>query len=91
MTPFSSRALDRGLSALLVALVRLRGSEFNPNEAASRIHVSRPYVQDAIRVIAERAALVEDVPRSPTTAEQSSKARPTFGRRTPKTPQGEKP
>jgi len=62
VTPFSPGALSRGLAGLLVGLVRLRGMEFNPNEAAARIQVTDPYVKDAIDAIAERAALVADGP-----------------------------
>jgi hypothetical protein len=62
VTPFSPGALSRGLAGLLVGLIRLRGMEFNPNEAAARIQVTDPYVQDAIDAIAERAALVADGP-----------------------------
>lgn len=60
VTPFSPGALQRGLAGLLVSLVRLRGVEFNPNEAASRITTSNPYVQDAIDTIARRAELIGD-------------------------------
>ena len=60
VTPFSPGALQRGLAGLLVSLVRLRGIEFNPNEAASRITTSNPYVQDAIETIAKRAELIGD-------------------------------
>ena len=34
VTPFSAGAIDRGLAALLVSLVRLPGIEFNPNDKA---------------------------------------------------------
>ena len=60
VTPFSPGALQRGLAGLLVSLVRLRGTEFNANEAASRITTSNPYVQDAIEAIARRAELIGD-------------------------------
>jgi hypothetical protein len=60
VTPFSPGALQRGLAGLLVSLVRLRSTEFNPNEAAARISASDPYVRDAIDAICERAALVGD-------------------------------
>ena len=35
VAPFAARALDRGLSALLVALVRLADKKFNSNGAAA--------------------------------------------------------
>ncbi len=60
VTPFSPGALQRGLAGLLVSMVRLRGSEFNPNESASRITTSNPYVQDAIDAIVHRAEIIGD-------------------------------
>jgi hypothetical protein len=60
VTPFSPGALQRGLAGLLVSLVRLRGVEFNQNEAAARITTGNPYVQDAIETIAKRAELIGD-------------------------------
>ena len=60
VTPFSPGALQRGLAGLLVSMVRLRGTEFNPNEAASRVTTSDPYVQEAIEAIARRAELIGD-------------------------------
>lgn len=58
VTPFAAQALRRGLSALLVALVRLLGDEFNANDRAARIVPGHPFVNEAIRLLAERAALV---------------------------------
>ncbi|MGE0128971.1 MAG: DISARM system helicase DrmA [Blastocatellales bacterium] len=58
LTPFSSGAVDRGLAALLVSLVRLRGVEFNANERAAAMQSSHPVVQEAIKSIAARAANV---------------------------------
>lgn len=55
LTPFSSGAIDRGLSALLVALIRLAKNEFNLNNRAGRIRRDDPYVQDAIKTIVDRA------------------------------------
>jgi hypothetical protein len=60
VTPFAPGALNRGLAGLLVSLVRLRGTEFNANEAAVKIQGTHPYVQDAIEVITKRAAAVGD-------------------------------
>jgi hypothetical protein len=60
VTPFAPGALSRGLAGLLVSLVRLRGTEFNANEAAAKIQVSDPYVLDAIETIAKRAAAIGD-------------------------------
>lgn len=60
VTPFSPGALQRGLAGLLVSMVRLRGTEFNPNDAAARITTSNPYIQDAVEAIARRAELIGD-------------------------------
>lgn len=58
VTPWAARALDRGLSALLVSYVRLLGGEFNGNERAGRIDRTHPYITAAIDELAARAALV---------------------------------
>jgi hypothetical protein len=60
VTPFASRALDRGLSALLVSLVRQQGPEWNPNEAAADFDPSSAAVKHAIDTIARRAEIVEE-------------------------------
>ena len=58
VTPFAARALDRGLSAVLVALVRLAGEKFNPNAAAAILDRQDDYVKLAIQQIAKRAEQV---------------------------------
>ena len=58
VTPFAAQALHRGLAALLVTLVRLLGDEFNANDRAGRLSATHPYASEAIRILAERAALV---------------------------------
>ncbi len=60
VTPFSPGALQRGLAGLLVSLIRLRGVEFNPNDAAGKMQITDPYVLDAVETIARRAELVGD-------------------------------
>jgi hypothetical protein len=60
VTPFASRALDRGLSALLVALVRLSSVRFNGNDKAREIQLEDPVVRRAIDTITRRAELVEE-------------------------------
>ncbi|MCX6345654.1 MAG: DISARM system helicase DrmA [Armatimonadetes bacterium] len=59
VTPFATRALDRGLSAVLVSLLRLQGSEYNANERAERLDPSSGRVSQAINSISNRAALVK--------------------------------
>lgn len=58
VTPFSPRALDRGLSALLVAFVRLLGGDFNPNANAGLLIRDHVFVRRAIAEISRRAGLV---------------------------------
>jgi hypothetical protein len=58
VTPFSARALDRGLSALLVAYVRLLGLEFNENAHAGRLTGGHPYLQRVVADLTERARLI---------------------------------
>lgn len=55
VTPFAPRALDRGLSGLLVALIRQRGLEYNANERAGLLTRDHPYVLDAIQTLTTRA------------------------------------
>jgi hypothetical protein len=56
VTPFAPRALDRGLSGTLVALVRLLGMEFNNNQDAGRVSRDHPLVQAALAQLIERAS-----------------------------------
>jgi hypothetical protein len=58
VTPFAPGALERGLTALLVALIRLQGNEFNDNHAACRMDRHHPYVKEAIDIIVQRAHAV---------------------------------
>lgn len=58
VTPFAPRAVDRGLTALLVAMVRLLGGDLNDNEKASAIDRNHDFVKRAIDTISRRAALV---------------------------------
>jgi len=55
ITPFAPRALDRGLSALLVSLIRLGGAAFNDNKGAARISRDHPLVRAAVTAIVARA------------------------------------
>jgi len=57
VTPFSARALDRGLAALLVALVRhATRAEWNPNLGAGAVEVSSAELDRVVEIIASRAA-----------------------------------
>lgn len=62
VTPFSEGATYRGLSGLLVALLRLRDFAFNKNETAMRMATEsgNPMVQEVVQWIVERARTVAD-------------------------------
>jgi hypothetical protein len=60
VTPFSSGAISRGLTALLVSCVRLQGTEFNANDQAGRVDRHHPYFDEALKAIEERALLIGD-------------------------------
>ncbi|TWH59342.1 helicase-like protein [Desulfitobacterium sp. LBE] len=58
-TPFSARARDRVLHALLVSLLRLKNGELAINEGASRIDDTADTVlQEAKKIILQRVAVV---------------------------------
>jgi len=59
VTPFASRALDRGLSAVLVSLVRLAAAELNDNSKAAAVTRTHPLLSSAIDRIVKRAGVVE--------------------------------
>jgi len=58
VTPFSPRARDRGLHAVLVALARLLGSKFRPNASASEVDTLDRDVEQVRKIILDRAAKV---------------------------------
>jgi hypothetical protein len=61
VTPFASRALDRGLSGLLVSLVRLGDTSLNANEDAEKVTQQAAVVKEAMEVIRRRVeAVTED-------------------------------
>ena len=55
VTPFAARAVDRGLSALLIALVRLPASAYNENRAAGRLDRTHAIVLQAVETIVARS------------------------------------
>ncbi|MHB8644191.1 MAG: DISARM system helicase DrmA [Thermomicrobiales bacterium] len=62
VTPFASRAIDRGLTGLLVAYLRLMDGTLNANDRAGRISWENPYVKRALDEIAARAEQVSAHP-----------------------------
>ncbi|PWB56025.1 MAG: helicase [Anaerolineales bacterium] len=63
VTPFSPRAIDRGISALLVSFLRLYGFDFNGNESAALLDREHPTVKLAVDEISRRAGLVTGNPK----------------------------
>jgi hypothetical protein len=61
-TPFARRARDRGLTALLVSLVRQMKSKWNAEPKAEEVDRHDELVKRAIQIIAERAQGVGGLP-----------------------------
>jgi hypothetical protein len=64
VTPFSPRALDRGLSAVLVALARQHPGNpaWNPNEGAQGVVLNGPDMNDIVeRIVARAERVTSDV------------------------------
>ncbi|MBK04453.1 MAG: helicase [Deltaproteobacteria bacterium] len=70
LTPFAPRAIDRGLSALLVSLIRLQQDKYNANTAAKNLDRHDPIVVQALEEIAKRA---EEVSREAGMAQELKK------------------
>lgn len=76
VTPFSPRAMDRGLTGSLLSLMRLENDEFSPNEGAGKLDKSdRAEITEAIEVIVKRAWNVSELPGTKSLAEQELKER----------------
>ena len=62
VTPFSARALDRGLAGVLVSIARLSNQELNPNAGAGQLtRRTRSLVEAAKSQIIARAGHATDV------------------------------
>ncbi len=90
VTPFSAGATARGLAALLVALVRQRGIEFNSNDKAMLMATQRghQYVADAIEVITRRAELVAGPDAAEEVRQQLKRKMDLWQKRAQRTAQG---
>lgn len=58
MTPFSSRARDRGLHAVLISLARLTRTDFRQNDSASQVNGIAARLAEAVEAIERRVAHV---------------------------------
>lgn len=76
VTPFSPRAMDRGLTGSMLSLMRLSDDELNPNDGAANLkQTTSSIVKSTIDSISERVHLVEESLQSKKLAEASIKER----------------
>ena len=76
VTPFSPRAMDRGLTGSLLSLMRLENDAFSPNEGAGKLDKSdQSEITDAIDVLVKRAWNVSELASTKSLAEQELKER----------------
>lgn len=56
VTPFSPRAMDRGMTGAMMSLMRLENNELNPNDGAGELKVTtHSEAENAIKVFSDRA------------------------------------
>ena len=76
VTPFSPRAMDRGLTGSLLSLMRLENDSFSPNEGAGKLDRSdRAEITEAIGVLVKRAWNVSELSSTKSLAERELKER----------------
>ena len=76
VTPFSPRAMDRGLTGSLLSLMRLENDMFSPNDGAGKLGKSdQSEISDAIDVLVKRAWNVSELSSTKNLAEQELKER----------------
>lgn len=76
VTPFSPRAMDRGLTGSMLSLMRLSDDKLNPNDgAASLKQTSADVVKSTIKTISDRVHLVEEKSEAQNLAAASIKQR----------------
>ncbi len=66
LTPFSSPALDRGLTGTLMAMTRLGHPVMTPPSAAMEIEAHRDLAETCVDVLAKRGGDKDRAPRTPT-------------------------
>ncbi|MCB0232432.1 MAG: helicase, partial [Anaerolineae bacterium] len=76
VTPFSPRAMDRGLTGSLLSLMRLENDPFSPNEGAGKLDRSdQAEITEAIDVLVKRAWNVSELSGTKSLAERELKER----------------
>jgi hypothetical protein len=56
VTPYSTGAMDRALTGVLVSAIRQAGADYNRNDSAQQMHPANPVVQSAMAALPVRAA-----------------------------------
>ena len=76
VTPYSPRAIDRGLTGSMLALMRLDDDELNPNDGAEAMKTaSQASAQHAKAVFADRVLMVEESNEAKDYVAQSAQGR----------------
>lgn len=76
VTPFSPRAMDRGLTGALLSLMRLKNDAFSPNVGAGELDKSdKPEITEAIDILVRRSWNVSETPTIKNLAERELKER----------------
>lgn len=76
VTPFSPRAMDRGLTGSMLSLMRLEHEDFSPNEGAGKLSKSdQTEIGETIDVLVKRAWEVSELARTKALAERELKER----------------
>lgn len=76
VTPFSPRAMDRGLTGTMLSLIRLDNDAFNPNEGAGKLECSdQAEIAETIDVLVRRAWGVTDLSSAKNLTTQELKER----------------
>jgi superfamily II DNA/RNA helicase len=64
LTPFSDRAIDRALHAVIISMIRLRIPQLSARQDAQSFRADHPILKDIVTVIEERFIDVEGTDRS---------------------------
>lgn len=76
VTPFSPRAMDRGLTGAMLSVMRLKDEKFSANEGAASLHQpTQPEMTDVISVLTSRAGNVAEDNSRKQLAQNELKAR----------------
>jgi hypothetical protein len=78
VTPFAPRALDRGLSGVLVSLMRLWDERLNANQKAGELQDTDPMMPEVFQRIIHRAEMATGNPLTGTTVQQMLNERRDF-------------